>query len=148
MSECCSNTPSKITEQDCPQCGISCKSVSIKTLYHQVKFPNNQSINSGGYYYCPVKACAAGYFSTDGRMIPKQQLKSAQNIQDDMLCYCFDISEAQYRLALQANNAESIKHFVIEQTRSGTCACEIRNPSGQCCLAKFKQIEREFAHCN
>ena len=148
MSECCSNSPSKITEQDCPQCGISCKSVGIKTLYHQVRFPENQAINSDRYYFCPVKTCAVGYFSTAGSMIPKQQLRSAQNIQEDTLCYCFDISEAQYRFALQANTAESIKHFVIEQTRSGTCACEIRNPSGQCCLAKFKRVEKEIAHCD
>jgi len=87
-----------------------------------------------------------GYFSTEGSIIPKQQLRTAGDIQEDRLCYCFDISEARYRLALQTHKAEPIKQFVIAQTRSGTCACDIKNPSGQCCLARFKQLEKERAH--
>lgn len=143
MSDCCPNSPSKITAQDCPRCGVSCKSVGIKTLYHQVRYPENQEINSDTYYFCPVKACMVGYFSAAGSVIPKQRLRSAQDIREGKLCYCFDVSESQYRLALEANNAEPVKNFIIEQTKSGTCACEIRNPSGQCCLAKFKQVEKQ-----
>jgi hypothetical protein len=108
-----------------------------------VRFPENQGINSDTYYFCPAKACTVGYFSTAGSMIPKQLLRSARDIQDSTLCYCFDISEAQYQSALQTNTAASVKNFVIEQTRSGTCACEIANPSGQCCLAQFKRIEKD-----
>lgn len=144
MADCCSNRPSTSSAQDCPRCGIACRHVGIKTLYHQVRFPENQEICPGDYYFCPVKACTVAYFSTEGSMIPKQQLRATGDIQEDMLCYCFDISEAHYRLALQADKAEPIKQFVIAQTRSGTCACDIKNPSGQCCLARFKQVERAY----
>lgn len=145
MSDCCANNLPKTAVQDCPLCGISCRSVGIKTLYHQVKFPENQKIHSDAYYYCPAKTCTAGYFSTAGSLIPKRLLRSALDIQEGTLCYCFNISEAQYRLALQADTAASIKNFVIEQTASGTCACEITNPSGRCCLAAFKRLEKEIA---
>lgn len=115
----------------------------MKTLFHIVRFPENQSIKEGDYYFCGSEKCETGYFTTSGKMIPKAHLKANREIQLGWLCYCYDISKAEYHEALKANTAEPIKNFVIEQTKSGSCACETRNPSGQCCLAKFKQLEKE-----
>lgn len=144
MSDCCSNSSSRTSTQSCPDCGKSCKSVELHTLHHQVKFPENQAISSGSYYFCSAKDCAIAYFSSTGKNIAKQQLTTYQDILKDKLCYCFDIDSASYLNALGANSnhAEAIKDFVIQRTKSGECACELRNPSGQCCLAKFKQLEK------
>jgi len=30
-----------------------------------------------------------------------------------------------------------LKDFVVEQTKADVCACDIRNPSGRCCLKDF-----------
>jgi Zinc binding domain len=144
MSGCCPSSSSKIVNQACPQCGTACKSVEMSTLYHQVKFPENQGIHSDTYYFCPNKDCATAYFSNTGSNIPKQHLTTYQDIQNHKLCYCFDIDAADYQAALNTKQAEAIKNFVIEKTKSGECACEIRNPSGQCCLSKFKQLQSEF----
>lgn len=84
------------------------------------------------------------HFSLAGNSVPKLHLRSYQEIQKDKLCYCFDIEVDLYRTALRANNADSIKDFVIQRTKSGECACELRNPSGQYCLAKFKHMEKEY----
>jgi Zinc binding domain len=139
MSDCCANiSPKKTVTQACHQCATVCKPVELRTLYHQVKFPENQGIISDSYYFCPSKDCAIAYFSSTGNNIPKQQLTTYQDIQNDKLCYCFDINASDYLSALSTGNAEAIKNFVIQRTKSGECACEIRNPSGQCCLAKFK----------
>ena len=144
MSGCCPSSSSKIVNQACPQCGAACKSVELRTLYHQIRFPENQAMVSGTYYFCPAKACTTAYFSNSGSSIPKRHLITYQGIQDDKLCYCFDIDADDYQTALNTNKAEAIKIFVIEKTKSGECACEIRNPSGQCCLSKFKQLQNEF----
>jgi hypothetical protein len=90
MSDCCSNTFPE-TKQTCPECGFTCKSVGMKTLYHQVKFPENQSLITDNYYFCPTKTCSIGYFSSPGNIISKQHLRNYQAIQNDVLCYCFDI---------------------------------------------------------
>ena len=142
MSDCCANSSSKVTVQACPQCGTACKSVEMPTLYHQVRFPENQGIISDTYYFCPSKDCATAYFSISGNSVPKQQLKTHQDIQNDKLCYCFDIGAADYLSALSTNHAEAIKNFVMQRTKSGECTCGLRNPSGQCCLARFKQLEK------
>ncbi|MEQ1560432.1 MAG: hypothetical protein ABL933_16040 [Methyloglobulus sp.] len=142
MSDCCSGSHSKPTKQPCPQCGSACKHVEMRTLYHQVQFPENQGVPLDTYYFCSTKECPTGYFSITGNSVPKQHLKMRQEIQKDTLCYCFDIDAADYLTALRINNAEAIKNFVMQRTKSGQCACELRNPSGQCCLTKFKHLER------
>ena len=144
MSDCCASNSSKSAAQ-CPQCGTACKRVEMRTLYHQVRFPENQGITSDNYYFCPSKNCATAYFSIGGNNVPKQQLTSHRDIQDDKLCYCFDIDAADYLTALSANHAEAIKDFVIQRTKSSECACEIKAPSGQCCLARFRHLEKEYS---
>ena len=144
MSNCCSK-PGQKTSQACPQCNIDCKPVTMRTLYQQVRFPENQQIVADHYFFCPSRDCLTAYFSGTGNSIAKSLLITQQAIQSDTLCYCFDISSACYRSALQTHTAEPIKNFVIQRTKSAECACEIRNPSGQCCLAKFKQLEKENA---
>jgi hypothetical protein len=142
MSHCCSGSNTKPATQACPQCDTACKSVEMRTLYHQVRFPENQGVPSDAYYFCTSKKCSTGYFSIAGNSVPKQHLRTHQDIQNDTLCYCFDIDAADYLTALSTNNAEAIKNFVMQRTKSNECACELRNPSGQCCLAKFKHIEK------
>jgi hypothetical protein len=141
MSNCCSNYSAKITTATCPKCGVFCKRVENKTLYHQVKFPENSALSADKYYFCPSKECTVGYFSGNGHIISKQHLRTYQEIKDDKLCYCFDINADHYLSVLHTNNADAIKNFVIQRTKSGDCACDIKNPSGQCCLAKFKISE-------
>lgn len=138
MSDCCNSSS---TKQICPECGSSCKSVGMPTLYHQVRFPENLSIVIDSYYFCPAKTCPIAYFANAGNTIPKQHLRSYQAIQNDELCYCFDIDAEQYLAALKDRRAEPIKAFVMQRTKAGECACEIRNPSGQCCLTNFKHLE-------
>ena len=139
MSSCCQNNQVSLP---CPQCKQLSKRVEMRTLYHQVKFPENLTLVSDSYYFCATKECAVGYFSDDGNKIPKQHFRSYQDLMDDKLCYCFDIDSAQYQAALLENKAEPIKNFVLQKTKSGDCACETRNPSGQCCLANFKHLEK------
>lgn len=143
MSDCCGPNILAKTKQICPECGSTCKSVGMPTLYHQVRFPENQSLITDSYYFCSAKICSVGYFSSAGNAISKQHLRIYQAIQNDALCYCFDIDAIQYLSALKAHRAEPIKDFVMQPTKAGECACEIRNPSGQCCLANFKGLENE-----
>lgn len=145
MSDCCNPTTLAITKQLCPECGFACNSVSMTTLYHQVRFPENQQIQTNNNYnYCSTKTCSVGYFSSTCNTIPKSHLINSRAIQNDVLCYCFDISSLQYVSALKAHCAEPIKNFVIQRTKNKECACEIRNPSGQCCLANFKRLQNEY----
>jgi len=110
-------------------------------MLHQVQCPDNQTLIDGDYAFCANRDCAVAYFSTS-TSIQKSQLRAFQSNQDAMLCYCFDISESTYQAALGNGTAEAMKAFVVQQTKAGLCACESRNPSGRCCLADFRRMEK------
>jgi len=115
----------------------------MRTLYHQIRFPENQALVIDDYFFCPSIQCFTAYFSVSGIIISKSLLRFQNEIQNNTICYCFDIDSDCYLSALQSNKAESIKKFVIQRTKLAECACEIRNPSGLCCLARFKLLEKE-----
>jgi hypothetical protein len=134
---CCQPKLSKVGHQSCPECGDSCLSVKMNTMIHHIQYPENTKVPDGEYAFCPSRVCKVGYFS-GSYMINAQKLRSLQRGQEEMLCYCFDISEALYKSAIVENTAEKIKAFVVHQTKIGACACEVRNPSGRCCLSNFR----------
>lgn len=138
MSSCCKTPAENIAHQNCPECGIACLSVAMKTIWHQVQYPDNQYIPVGDYAYCANPKCLVAYFSLLKR-IPKSNLNVFKGGQDAMLCYCFDISTGAYQCAIQTNESVAIKAFVVQQTKAGICACDIKNPSGRCCLGDFKK---------
>ena len=142
MSNCCSNKPESNT-QPCPQCGVLAKNIKNQTIYHHVKFPDVLEANAESYCYCANDECSIAYFSQQGKIFNQNQLREYEQL-TKKLCYCFDINTEQYIDALKQKTAEPIKNFVIEKTKAGDCACVARNPSGQCCLAAFKQLEKEF----
>ncbi len=145
MSCACCNTTTKKTRMSCPVCGQNCFPVSSQTILHQVQFPENQAIAEGDYAFCANSECNIGYFSPSNT-IPKACLRAFQPDQEAMLCHCFDISESIYRMALDDGTAETMKAFIVQQTKAGLCACESRNPSGRCCLANFSQMEQEHTN--
>jgi len=145
MSNCC-NTPvnktKKISKLECPKCHESCKSVSLATVLQHLLFPFNLDINNDDNYYCLNIECAISYFSISGNLFSTSQIRDKVELQQGWLCYCFDISKKQYQHALDNGPAIKIKEFVIAQTKAHQCSCETRNPSGQCCLADFKKMEK------
>lgn len=110
-------------------------------MLHQIQFPDNQGIGENDDAFCSNQDCDIGYFSASG-IIPKSRLRAFRPGQQAMLCHCFDISKPAYRTALLDGTAAEIKAFVVQQTKDGLCACESRNPSGRCCLAGFRQMEK------
>lgn len=130
---CCSGTQSE--QGVCPGHGGNGREVSFQTVMHHLKTPWNKTLVSQRYFFCELEACPVVYFGEDGTCFEEdairervgQKRKGAQ----DMLCYCFDIRYGE------AAEDTAIKAYVVEQTRAGMCSCDIRNPSGRCCLKDF-----------
>ncbi len=140
MTSCCTTQTSKA---NCLKCLGTSQSVWKETLLHNVMFPLNMTIEEEQYYYCADIDCKVGYFTQEGYIINKKDIQTYNQIKEGWLCYCFGISASIYKAKLMGGDAKPIKSFVIQQTKQGTCACEIRNPSGKCCLANFKRLEKQ-----
>ncbi len=138
MSDCCStNTCSASPKKAvCPVNGQSYHRVERKTLLHHLRKPWQLELPQQAYYFCDSPDCDVVYFGQDQKTFTQADLRTqvGQKSQRDdrTLCYCFDVKQGDLALRLGA-----ARNFVIDQTRDSTCDCEIRNPSGRCCLKDF-----------
>ena len=144
MSTCCSKTsctdyPKKAV---CPVNGQAYQRVARKTLLHHLSKPWQLEVPEQGYYFCDSKDCDVVYFGEDSRTFNQAELRTQvgqkSSHSDRALCYCFDVTQQD-----NVNHHNTPKEFVIEQTRAGACDCEIRNPSGRCCLKDFPKPDHD-----
>jgi hypothetical protein len=81
--------------------------------------------------------CAVVYFS-DQAVFTKSDLKVRVGIKETAdpipLCYCFDYSRDDIRRDVEAPGKTSVLEEIKAEVQGGFCACEVKNPSGACCL--------------
>lgn len=138
MSDCCStsglisNPPRKYR---CPVNGKKYSAVSSTTIMHHIKEPWNWQKKEQGYYFCDDPDCNVVYFGQDDSVIETVALRTPVGVKQHstkgLVCYCFGIN------IHQATTMPETKNFVLNETKKHTCACEIRNPAGKCCLKDF-----------
>ena len=146
MGSCCSSSSEKVKAEakqaaQCPCCGTSAKPVDRVTLIHQVVAPFNQQLPADDFFFCASAACSTLYFSDAGAVIEVSQVRGEVGQKstkpDRVICYCFDIHHSRVIEEIEQTGASASKAFVVEQTKLKNCACDIRNPSGKCCLKDF-----------
>ena len=138
VPDCCSSSCISEPSQNkftCPVNGIEYKQVSLRTVIHHMDKPWRWKNTAQYYYFCDDPDCEVVYFGEDNSVINQDNLRTPVGIKDksdnSTICYCFGISKGE---AIQDRN---IKDYVIIQTKDHMCDCEIRNPSGKCCLKDF-----------
>lgn len=154
MSNCCSSEST--TEKDtgdsccstpaprkanCPGCQHESQPVEHLTLMHQLKAPLNQQLTEGTFYFCDDNSCDVVYFNSDDMSYRltdlRQEVGQKSSASDRMLCYCFDIRSDRVTSEIAQHGHSPSKEFVVKMTKNKQCACDIRNPSGRCCLKDF-----------
>lgn len=119
----------------CPANGLEYAEVPTRTIRHHLR--DGWCWDDGGrrFFFCDDPACDVVYFSDDGAVILKAQLRTVVGVKetaaDALLCYCFGVNR------VAALNLPEARQFVLAQTRLGQCSCKTSNPSGRCCLKDF-----------
>lgn len=120
----------------CPVNGQDYHRVERKTLLHHLQKPWQVELPEQGYYFCDSPDCDVVYFGQDKQTFTQVELRTLVGLKsqrsDRAICYCFDVKQNDLTQRLGA-----ARNFVVNQTRAGSCDCEIRNPSGRCCLKDF-----------
>ena len=109
--------------------------MSAKTISHHLKQPWKWKDGGVRYFFCEDAACDVVYFGDDDSTIAKAQLRTVVGVKetsyDAPACYCFGVSKAD------TINDPGLREYVMFQTKHAQCACDVRNPSGRCCLKDF-----------
>ena len=142
MSDCCSvNTKTETAPavMACPMNGARSKQVDILTVKSLVRqlplgMPNTQ------YYFCDSSECEVVYFPLDTQaplfrrgdlMVRVGAKETAGPIP---VCYCFGFTRMDIDDEIAETGRSTVADRISAEITAGRCACEVKNPSGKCCL--------------
>lgn len=151
MSDCCSlpagaNLHISASKRSvCPVCGMKGKSVATLTVKSLVRDHTRVS-PSGSYWFCRTPGCDVVYFS-ENLLFRKPDVKVRVGLKETEdpipLCYCFDYSRADIRREVEGKGSTDIPGRIKAEVKAGYCACEVKNPTGGCCLGEVTRAVRE-----
>ena len=150
MSDCCSAKSSGDAPgvAACPVNGARSKQVdmlTVKSLVRQLPLgmPNTQ------YYFCEAQDCDVVYFGLDsqapifrrGDLLVRVGAKETAN--PIPVCYCFGFSRKDIEDEIAETGQSTVAHGITAEVKAGRCACEVKNPSGKCCLGNVMRITQD-----
>jgi hypothetical protein len=151
VSDCCSVNPKSGTApavMACPVNGARSKQVhklTVKSLVRQL--PLGMPITQ--YYFCEASSCDAVYFPLDTQapLFRRDDLVvrvGAKEIEDPLLvCYCFGFTRQDIWDEIRRTGKSTVAKRITAEVEAGRCACEVKNPSGKCCLGDVTRTVKE-----
>src|ERR1043165_104122 len=123
----------------CPLNGARSKQVNMLTVKSLVRrlplgTPNTQ------YYFCDSSDCEVVYFPLDPgapsfRRGDLMVRIGAKEVEDPLpICYCFGFTRQDIWGEIGRTGKSTVAERIGAEIEAGRCSCEVRNPSGQCCL--------------
>ena len=151
MSDCCSVNPKTGTApavMPCPVNGARSKQVDVLTVKSLVRhIPLGMSNDQ--YYFCEARDCDVVYFPFDPQAptFRRQDLVvrvGAKERADPIpICYCFGFTRKDIEDEIAASGRSTVAERISAEVKQGNCACEVKNPSGKCCLGDVTRIVRD-----
>jgi hypothetical protein len=132
----------------CPTNGARSKQVGLLAVRSLVRrVPLHMSATQ--YYFCEAPDCDVVYFALDPQ--------APVFLRDDLLvrvgakeegdpipvCYCFGFTRKDIENEIAATGRSTVADRITAEVQAGNCACEVKNPSGKCCLGNVTRIVRD-----
>lgn len=149
MSEsCCSVSPADTGGSLCPASGFEGKPVDWTTVTALAAgpVPPKQELR-----LCRDTACEVVYYGSAGAVLTVSDLTvrpGFKNGPDGLVCYCFLHRKSDIARQLRETGETDVFDSIKSEVQAGNCACEVRNPTGKCCLGEVRQaiqsLEKEL----
>jgi Zinc binding domain len=150
MSDSCSVRDSPVAPRvaACPVNGARSKQVdrlTVKSLVRQLPFemPNTQ------YYFCETRDCEVVYFAFDSQapIFRRGDLLIRVGAKEESdpipVCYCFGFTRKDIADEIAQTGRSTVADRITAEVTAGRCACEVKNPSGKCCLGEVRRTAND-----
>ncbi len=151
MSDCCSVNAKSGTAplvMVCPVNGTRSKQVDMLTVRSLVRrlplgMPNTQ------YYFCDASDCDVVYFAleVEAPRFRREDLVvrvGAKETTDPIpVCYCFGFTRKDIENEIDETGRSTFADRISAEVKTGNCACEVKNPSGKCCLGDISRTAKD-----
>ena len=150
MADCCTRPSSAAAPpvMACPACGRRSKKVdaiTVKSLVRRLPF----GMAPARYYFCVGPACDVVYFPTNPhaptfRLSDLSVRVGLKEERDPIpVCYCFGVQRRDIADEVQRTGRSAIAERIKAEVKADNCACEVKNPSGKCCLGNVARAVQD-----
>jgi hypothetical protein len=110
-------------------------------------------VRDTNYFFDRTADCDVVYFSNQGdSYFTKDALTVRVGIKANEpptpICYCFGHTKESAGREFLATGRSTVAERITAEVQVGNCSCQIKNPSGKCCLGDVqrvvKQLQEEF----
>ncbi len=153
-SHCCEIKDTKDSYSICKECGSTGKQVLEITLRSMVKEPALEAIeNPDGFYFCETPTCGVVYFNNEQQVyLYKEDVKVRVGIKETEnpvpVCYCFGWTQERICEQIQQLGYSTAVQEIGIKIKADECACDIKNPSGRCCLGEVNKAVKRGKELN
>src|SRR5229473_2298722 len=151
MSDCCSTNPKTGTAPFTGQTitnGARSKQVDILTVKSLVRRLPLGMLNTQ-YYFCDASDCDVVYFAleVDGPRFLREDMVvrvGAKETADPIpVSYCFGFTRKDIEDEIAETGLSTVADRIKTEVNAGNCVCEVKNPSGKCCLGHVTRTVRD-----
>ncbi len=151
MSQCCG--PEKEAceiSTVCPRCGAAGRDIGRETVGAMATLAVPAPLLAHRTYrYCATEACPVVYYGFGGVALERQHVRVPVNAKDTgadvPLCYCFGHTRRSIAEEIAITGRSTAFATITREIKTGNCACEVKNPSGRCCLGDVRAYEKHVA---
>jgi hypothetical protein len=137
--DCCSLSEVSNDIESCPACRCRGQSVENSTVAALVtgSVPARQTL-----WLCRDRNCEVVYFGDAGARVLVSDLRFLPAFKTEspeaLVCYCFLHPRSEIQAELRHGGISTLVDRISAKVQAGECVCEVRNPSGRCCLGEVK----------
>lgn len=133
----------------CQGCGARGQEVKVRTLKHWLVTSLVPVVPDIPFYFCGTRDCSVVYFSADHSVqYAKEKLRYPVGAKETTgpvtICYCFGVTEGMISKEVRVTGESPFSTWIAEELKLKNCACDVRNPTGRCCLKEVKRVEAMY----
>jgi hypothetical protein len=119
--------------------------LTVKSLVRQLPL----GMLNTQYYFCEAPDCEVVYFPLDAEAptFRRQDLVvrvGAKETADPIpICYCFGFTRQDIWDEIGSTRKSTVAERIKAEVEAGHCACEVKNPSGKCCLGDVTRAAKD-----
>jgi len=138
------------TSEACPTNGVVGKKVDTQIVKAMLSIPLN-ILTAESYRFCVDPDCPTVYYSEDEQQVfAEADLRERvyQKHADDekiSICYCFQHTVGSIRNEIAKSGKSTVVAEITAGIKAGQCACDIRNPQGDCCLGNVRAFIKNYS---
>lgn len=155
QSTVCATEPASATvpqldaTRSCPRCGQAGRAVTRETMRHLLKPEWINRMEERSYRFCVNPDCPVVYFAEKvDNVFTTDDLRVCVGLKEHTdpipICYCFGHMVASARDEIARTGRSTVLASITAEIKAGRCACEITNPSGNCCIGEVRKIIKEL----